>query len=140
MYSCLYLINLEQDDEERKVFKIGFANNIEQAFLDHLKFYGTEINLDTYVTFPTKELPAAHGKVTDYVAPYKLFAGRGKSISLSLSDYDDMKKFFSSVAKEHSGKIGSDDDVQMINDAAVIVHDQEQVVYVSPTPRRCWIL
>lgn len=101
--SCLYLININQNDKNKKIYKYGYTENIHRRFKEHMKTYGDDIKLDTFVFIPTLELSKAE---TEFKKSISKYIYENELISLANDEsYLNVKNIFKTISEKYCGNM-----------------------------------
>ncbi len=105
--TCLYLIDINVNDTNRKVFKYGYTKNIRRRFNEHMKTYGDDIKLDSFVFVPELDLPKAESLFKFSIAQnhYTGIEARDELISLDDVAYKSVQTIFSLIMDKYCGNI-----------------------------------
>ena len=104
--SCLYLIDINVSDNGKRVFKYGFSNKITRRFKEHVKRYGDDIKLDTFILIPALDLSKAEADFKNCVSRYKYEKdGEDELISLCEESYINIQNIFKSVSQNYCGNV-----------------------------------
>lgn len=101
--SCLYLIDINQNDKDKKIYKYGYTENIHRRFKEHMKTYGDDIKLDTFVFIPTLELSKAE---TEFKKSISKYIYENELISLADDEsYSNVKNIFKTISEKYCGNM-----------------------------------
>ncbi len=104
--SCLYLIDIKQVHESKRVFKYGFTDNVHRRFKEHMRRYGNEIALDTFILIPVLDLSKAETEFKHSVSRYLLDReGENELIALCSEGYLNIKTIFRTISEKHTGNM-----------------------------------
>lgn len=117
--SCLYLIDINVSDDGKKIFKYGFTQSIKRRFKEHMKTYGNDIKLDTFILIPLLDLSKAEVDFKNCVSRYR-YVRDGDDELLSLCDeaFINVQNIFKSVSQNYCGNVQDQISVyeQMVKD------------------------
>lgn len=117
--SCLYLIDINVSDNSKKVYKYGFTNKIKRRFKEHMKVYGVDIKLETFILIPALDLSKAEADFKNCVSRYKYIKdGEDELISLCDEAFINIQNIFKSVSQNYCGNVKEQISIyeQMIKD------------------------
>lgn len=104
--SCLYLIDIGVSDNNKKVFKYGFTDNVKRRFSQHMKHYGDDIKLDSFIFIPVLSLSSAETEFKKSVSRYQyLKEGHVELISLCDESYLNIKNIFKTISDSFCGNM-----------------------------------
>lgn len=101
--SCLYLIDINKNDNDKKIYKYGYTENIYRRFKEHIKTYGDDIKLDTFVLIPALDLSKAE---TEFKKSISKYIYKNELISLSNDEsYLNIKNIFNTISQKYCGNM-----------------------------------
>ncbi len=104
--SCLYLIDIGENNEGKRVFKFGFTDNVSRRFKQHMRNYGDSIKLDTFVLIPAFDLSKAEADFKNSVSRYRYVKeGDDELISLCDEAYLNIKTIFRTISDKYCGNM-----------------------------------
>ena len=104
--SCLYLIDIGVNDDINRVFKYGLTDNIKRRFSEHIKSYGSDIKLDTFILIPLLDLSKAETDFKKCVSRYQYERGNeAELISLCDEAYINIQNIFNSISRNYCGNV-----------------------------------
>ena len=104
--SCLYLIDIGISDDGNRVFKYGLSDNIKRRFSEHVKTYGGDIKLDTFILIPLLDLSKAETDFKKCVSRYQYKRGNeAELISLCDEAYINIQNIFNSISRNYCGNV-----------------------------------
>ncbi len=104
--ACLYLIDTQVADIDKRVYKYGFTENVTRRFKEHMKRYGDNIVLDTFIFIPSSELSRAEAEFRQSVSRYKHSKdGESELISLCPESHINIKTIFKTISDKHCGNM-----------------------------------
>ena len=104
--TCLYLIDINVSDNGKRVFKYGFSNKLKRRFKEHMKTYGDDIKLETFILIPALDLSKAEADFKNCVSRYKYVKeGADELISLCDESFINIKNIFKSVSQNYCGNV-----------------------------------
>lgn len=104
--SCLYLIDINKNDNNQKIYKYGYTDNITRRFKEHIKTYGDDIKLDTFILIPVLELSKAENEFKKSISNYKyIFEEQNELISLCTESYINVKNIFKTISEKYCGNL-----------------------------------
>ncbi len=103
--TCLYLIDIDIKDGDRRVFKYGFTNDLKRRFSEHMSTYGKEIKLEKFIFIPELDLSTAEATFRDSVSGHRYFAMENRNELISLCDkgFENVQTIFSTIMSKHCG-------------------------------------
>ena len=117
--SCLYLIDVNVSDNGKRVFKYGFTQTIKRRFKEHMKTYGEDIKLNTFILIPLLDLAKAEADFKNCISRYRYVKdGEDELISLCDEAYINVQNIFKSVSQNYCGNVKDQISIyeQMIKD------------------------
>lgn len=116
--TCLYLIDIKISQNDRRVFKYGFTKNIRRRFGEHMKTYGDDIKLDTFIFIPELDLSKAE---TTFKQSISLFAytdieDKEELIILCDQAYINVQTIFSTIMDKYCGNMRIVDEHYMLKE------------------------
>ena len=104
--SCLYLIDIGVSDDGKRVFKYGLSDNIKRRFSEHIKTYGGDIKLDTFILIPLLDLSKAETDFKKCVSRYQ-YKRNNEAELISLCDeaYINIQNIFNSISRNYCGNV-----------------------------------
>lgn len=106
--SCLYLIDIDREDQGRKVFKYGFTDNAQRRFKEHTRRYEDAARLDTLILIPVLDLSKAETDFKHSVSRC-LFEADGETelISLCSEGYINIKTILRTISEKYTGNMAT---------------------------------
>jgi hypothetical protein len=103
---CIYLIDIKVNDGNKKVFKYGFTDNVQRRFREHMKSYGENIILDSFVFIPTLSLSKAETEFKNSISRYRFSSDQEKElISLCDESVVNVKTIFKTISERYTGNM-----------------------------------
>lgn len=107
--SCLYLIDLGTKDNENRVFKYGFTENILRRFKEHTRTFGDNIKLDTFIMIPVLDLAKAEADFRKCISDYQFTLvddpSKVELISLGNDAYTNVRNILRSISRNYCGNV-----------------------------------
>lgn len=103
--TCLYLLDILISENGKRVFKYGFTKNLQRRFNEHIKTYGENIKLDTFIFIPELDLSKAEATFRKSISKYQYVEIDGKDELISLCDeaYANVQTMLSTIMSKHCG-------------------------------------
>lgn len=103
---CIYLIDIKVNDGNKKVFKYGFTDNVQRRFKEHMKTYGENISLESFVFIPTLSLSKAESEFKNSISRYRFPAEQERElISLCEESVVNVKTIFKTISEKYTGNM-----------------------------------
>ncbi len=104
--SCLYLIDIQQTDGDKRIFKYGYTKHLTRRFREHMKKYGDNAELIKFVFVPETNLSRAEKQIKDITQSYS-YQREGEQELLALNDKElaSVILVYQSIAANHSGQL-----------------------------------
>jgi hypothetical protein len=100
------LIDIKVNDGNKKVFKYGFTDNVQRRFREHMKSYGENIILDSFVFIPTLSLSKAETEFKNSISRYRFSSDQEKElISLCDESVVNVKTIFKTISERYTGNM-----------------------------------
>lgn len=104
--NCIYLIDINILDDGKKVFKYGFTDNVQRRFREHMKTYGDNIKLDSFVFVPLLSLSKAETEFKNSISRYQFSSGQEKElIVLCAEAHLNVKNIFKTISEKYCGNM-----------------------------------
>jgi hypothetical protein len=104
--SCLYLIDIKQTKDERRVFKYGYTKHLRSRFREHMRKYGDTIELVKFSFVPEMNLSKAEKMIKEITLLFA-FETDGEKELLALDDHElaSVLLVYKSVATNYCGQL-----------------------------------
>ena len=106
--SCLYLVDVGMNDEGKRIMKYGFTADIHRRFKEHVKHYGEQATLESFILIPNLNLSKAEAEFKNSVSRYS-FEKEGEQELICLCDEAiiNVKNIFRTISDKHCGNMAT---------------------------------
>lgn len=103
---CLYLIDIKKtEDNDTKLFKYGFTDNIKRRFNEHIKTFGDNITLNKFILIPKNMLSKAETELKNCISNYSIPHNESTEIiNLNKNSHGNIKNIFKIISDKYCGE------------------------------------
>lgn len=104
--SCLYLIDIKQTKDGKRVFKYGYTKHLRSRFREHMLKYGDDIELIKFSFVPEMNLSKSETMIRGITKPFAYECeGENELIALTDQELESVLLVYKSVATNHCGQL-----------------------------------
>lgn len=104
--SCLYLIDIKQTVDGKRIFKYGYTKHLTKRFRQHMKRYGDQCELVKFVFIPEMNLSHAEKQLKDITLPHALQRdGEKELITLDEKELASTILVYQTISANYSGQL-----------------------------------